>query len=65
MNLTNLIDSLATHLSPAMRWAGSVARRMRNFDMRLPRIIATSPDRALLATWCGLADDWNPVRYAE
>jgi 3'(2'), 5'-bisphosphate nucleotidase len=35
MNLNSLIDSLATHLPPAMRWAGSVARRMRNFNIAL------------------------------
>ncbi len=33
--------------------------------LRLPGIIATSPDRAILKTLCGLARDWNPVRYAE
>jgi hypothetical protein len=94
MNLTQLIDSLATHLPPAMRWAGSVARRMRSFNialegkhsgssntdaltladlwmderanmLRLPGIIATSPDRAVLATLCDLARDWNRVRYAK
>ncbi len=35
MNLDNLVSSLATHLPPAMRWAGSVARRMRNFNIAL------------------------------
>src|SRR5262245_34209249 len=35
MNLNNLINSLATHLPPVMRWAGSVARRMRNFNIAL------------------------------
>ncbi len=35
MNLNKLIDSLATHLPPAMRWAGSVARRMRHFNIAL------------------------------
>src|SRR6516225_5239589 len=35
MNLNNLIDSLATHFPPVMRWAGSVARRMRNFNIAL------------------------------
>jgi 3'(2'), 5'-bisphosphate nucleotidase len=35
MNLNNLIDSLATHLPSAMRWAGSLARRMRNFNIAL------------------------------
>lgn len=33
--------------------------------LRLPGIIATSPDRAVLDTLCTLARDWNPVRYAE
>lgn len=33
--------------------------------LRLPGIIATSPDRGLLRTLCDLARDWNPVRYAE
>jgi 3'(2'), 5'-bisphosphate nucleotidase len=33
--------------------------------MRLPGIIATSPDRSILKTLCTLARDWNPVRYAE
>ena len=35
MDLTKLINSLATHLPPAMRWAGSVARRMRSFNIAL------------------------------
>src|SRR5215813_5279865 len=35
MNLDKLIDSLATHLPAAMRWGGSVARRMRNFNIAL------------------------------
>src|SRR5260370_41753146 len=35
MNLEKLIDSLAIHLPPAMRWAGSVARRMRDFNIAL------------------------------
>jgi 3'(2'), 5'-bisphosphate nucleotidase len=35
MNLSTLIDSLTTHLPPVMRWAGSVARRMRNFNVAL------------------------------
>ena len=33
--------------------------------LRLPVIIATSPNRAVLDTLCTLARDWNPVRYAE
>jgi 3'(2'), 5'-bisphosphate nucleotidase len=33
--------------------------------LRLPGIIATSPDRSILKTLCTLARDWNPVRYAE
>jgi 3'(2'), 5'-bisphosphate nucleotidase len=33
--------------------------------LRLPGIIATSPDRSILKTLCALARDWNPVRYAE
>ena len=33
--------------------------------LRLPGIIATSADRSVLSTLCGLARDWNPVRYAE
>jgi 3'(2'), 5'-bisphosphate nucleotidase len=33
--------------------------------LRLPGIIATSPDRAVLKTLCALARDWNPVRYAD
>jgi 3'(2'), 5'-bisphosphate nucleotidase len=33
--------------------------------LRLPRIIATSHDRAILETLRNLAKDWNPVRYAE
>jgi 3'(2'), 5'-bisphosphate nucleotidase len=33
--------------------------------LRLPGIVATSPDRSVLKTLCGLARDWNPVRYAE
>jgi 3'(2'), 5'-bisphosphate nucleotidase len=35
MILDNLISSLALHLPPVMRWAGSVARRMRNFNIAL------------------------------
>src|SRR5258708_30978513 len=35
MNLNNLVDSLANHLPPAMRWAGSVLRGMRNFNSAL------------------------------
>lgn len=35
MDLNKLIDALAVHLPPAMRWAGSVARRMRNFNIAL------------------------------
>jgi 3'(2'), 5'-bisphosphate nucleotidase len=35
-------------------------------DMRrLPGIVATSSDRAVLERLCALAKDWNPVRYAE
>jgi 3'(2'), 5'-bisphosphate nucleotidase len=33
--------------------------------LRLPGIVATSPDRNILQTLCHLARDWNPVRYAE
>jgi 3'(2'), 5'-bisphosphate nucleotidase len=33
--------------------------------LRLPGIIATSPDRAVLDTLCALARDWNPIRYAD
>lgn len=33
--------------------------------LRLPGIIATSPDHAVLKVLCDLARDWNPVRYAE
>ncbi len=33
--------------------------------VRLPGIIATSPDRSILKTLCDVARDWNPVRYAE
>jgi 3'(2'), 5'-bisphosphate nucleotidase len=35
MDLNKLTNSLATHLPPVMRWAGSVARRMRNFNIAL------------------------------
>ena len=35
MDLARIIDSLATQLPPAMRWAGSVARRMRGFNIAL------------------------------
>src|SRR5260370_39384164 len=35
MNLENLVSALATHLPPVMRWAGSVARRMRSFNIAL------------------------------
>lgn len=33
--------------------------------LRLPAIVATSPDRTVLETLCTLAKNWNPVRYAE
>lgn len=33
--------------------------------LRLPGIVATSPDRSVLETLCTLARGWNPVRYAE
>lgn len=33
--------------------------------LRLPGIVATSPDRAILKTLCNLAKDWNPIRYAD
>ena len=33
MNLPQITASLAQHLPPAMRWAGSVARRMRSFNI--------------------------------
>src|SRR6267142_271955 len=35
MNLDNLVKSLALQLPPVMRWAGSVARRMRDFNIAL------------------------------
>src|SRR5712672_1540867 len=35
MNLDNLVSSLALYLPPVVRWAGSVARRMRNFNIAL------------------------------
>src|SRR5438045_1062014 len=35
MNLDNLVSSLALHLPPGMRWAGSIARRMRNYNSAL------------------------------
>src|SRR5437016_50938 len=35
MDLNKLTSALAGHLPPAMRWAGSVARRMRNFNIAL------------------------------
>ncbi len=33
--------------------------------LRLPGIVACSPDRDVLDTLCRLAKDWNPERYAE
>lgn len=33
--------------------------------LRLPGIVATSADPAILKLLCNLAKDWNPVRYAE
>ncbi|MCY2962149.1 MAG: inositol monophosphatase [Planctomycetota bacterium] len=33
--------------------------------LRLPGIVATSPDRKVLDTLCSVARDWNPVRYAD
>ena len=44
----------------AEQWLDERARMWR-----LPGIVAASPDRAVLATLCGLARDWNPVRYAD
>src|SRR5262245_15027372 len=35
MNLERIVDLLAEHIPPAMRWAGSVARRMRHFNIAL------------------------------
>src|SRR6266849_3618095 len=35
MELDRLIAALAAQLPPAMRWAGSVARRMRGFNIAL------------------------------
>src|SRR5262245_2464767 len=51
MNLNDLIDSLATHLPPVMRWAGSVARRMRDFNIALEgkRSGSSSTDALTLA----------------
>jgi 3'(2'), 5'-bisphosphate nucleotidase len=31
--------------------------------LRLPRIVATSPDRAVLKTLCDVAQGWSPFRY--
>ncbi len=33
--------------------------------LRLPGIVACSPDRGVLDTLCQLAKDWNPDRYGE
>jgi 3'(2'), 5'-bisphosphate nucleotidase len=33
--------------------------------LRLPGIVACSPDREVLATLCELARDWNPQRYND
>ncbi|MBI5759974.1 MAG: inositol monophosphatase [Planctomycetales bacterium] len=33
--------------------------------LRLPGIVATSPDRWVRETLCRVARDWNPIRYAE
>lgn len=33
--------------------------------LRLPGIVATSPDAKVRQILCDLAKDWNPVRYAE
>lgn len=35
MNVSQLVDSLSAHIPPVMRWAGSVARRMRQFNIAL------------------------------
>jgi 3'(2'), 5'-bisphosphate nucleotidase len=35
MHVHQLIESLSAHLPSAMRWGGSVARRMRNFNIAL------------------------------
>jgi 3'(2'), 5'-bisphosphate nucleotidase len=35
MNLDDLLSSLSQQLPPVMRWAGSIARRMRNFNIAL------------------------------
>lgn len=33
--------------------------------LRLPGIVATSPDRWVRETLCRVARDWNPIRYAQ
>ncbi len=33
MNLTELTDALSTHMPPVLRWAGAVAKRLRQFDI--------------------------------
>ena len=35
MQLDELIAALSLHMAPVMRWAGGVARRMRNFNIAL------------------------------
>lgn len=35
IDLNRLVDSLKKQLPPVMRWAGSIARRMRHFDIAL------------------------------
>jgi 3'(2'), 5'-bisphosphate nucleotidase len=35
MELQQVIDALRTHLPAVMRWSGSVARRMRGFNIAI------------------------------
>lgn len=57
-------DSLWVHNGQPVNFAELWMDERANM-LRLPGIIATSPDRSVLKTLCQLARDWNPVRYAE
>jgi 3'(2'), 5'-bisphosphate nucleotidase len=57
-------DSLWVHNRKRVNF-GELWMDERANMLRLPGIVATSPDRAVLDTLCAVARDWNPVRYAE
>ncbi len=44
MQLQELTDALTTHIPPIMRWAGTVAKRMRQFDISVEAKSSGSPN---------------------